>query len=67
MHNSPSSDSIGSGFSYNDRKITEKDSTSVKIKELTPDERMAEIARMLSGKITDVSLKHAGELLERSA
>ena len=28
---------------------------------------MAEIARMLSGKITDVSLKHAGELLERSA
>ena len=48
-------------------KSQTKDSTSVKIKELTPDERMAEIARMLSGKITDVSLKHAGELLERSA
>ncbi|MDP3260086.1 MAG: DNA repair protein RecN, partial [Thermodesulfovibrionales bacterium] len=48
-------------------KSQTKDSTSVKIKELTPDERMAEIARMLSGKITDVSLKHAVELLERSA
>jgi len=48
-------------------KSQKKDSTSVKIKELTPDERTAEIARMLSGKITDVSLKHAGELLERSA
>ncbi len=48
-------------------KSQTKDSTSVKIKELTPDERMAEIARMLSGKITDVSLKHAGELLEGSA
>ncbi|MDP2279220.1 MAG: DNA repair protein RecN, partial [Nitrospirota bacterium] len=48
-------------------KSQTKDSTSVKIKELTPDERMAEIARMLSGKITDVSLKHASELLERSA
>jgi len=47
-------------------KSQTKDSTSVKIKELTPDERIAEIARMLSGKITDVSLKHADELLERS-
>jgi DNA repair protein RecN (Recombination protein N) len=46
-------------------KSQKKDSTSVKIKELTPDERMAEIARMLSGKITEVSLKHAGELLDR--
>jgi len=46
-------------------KSQKKDSTSVRIKELTPDERTAEIARMLSGKITDVSLKHAGELLDR--
>jgi len=48
-------------------KYQKKDSTSVKIKELTSDERRTEIARMLSGKITAVSLKHAGELLERSA
>jgi DNA repair protein RecN (Recombination protein N) len=38
---------------------------SVEIKELTGKERRDEIARMLSGKITDISLKHAGELLER--
>ncbi|OIO32009.1 MAG: DNA repair protein RecN [Nitrospirae bacterium CG_4_10_14_3_um_filter_44_29] len=48
-------------------KYQKEGGTYVKIKELTSDERRAEIARMLSGKITDVSLKHAGELLERSA
>jgi DNA repair protein RecN (Recombination protein N) len=47
-------------------KYQKKDSTYVKIKELSPDERRAEIARMLSGKVTDVSLRHAGELLERN-
>lgn len=44
-------------------KLQKKDSVSVKIKELSKDERKTEIARMLSGKITEVSLKHAGELL----
>jgi len=48
-------------------KYQKKDRVHVKIKELSSDERKAEIARMLSGKITDVSLKHAGELLERNA
>ncbi len=48
-------------------KLQKKDSVSVKTKELSPDERKEEIARMLSGKITDVSLKHAGELLERKS
>jgi DNA repair protein RecN (Recombination protein N) len=38
----------------------------VEVKELTGKERQDEIARMLSGKITDASLKHAQELL-RSA
>jgi len=35
----------------------------VAVKELSGRERMDEIARMLSGKITDISLKHAQELL----
>lgn len=38
----------------------------VEVKELKDNERMKEIARMLGGTITDVSLKHAKELLERS-
>lgn len=45
---------------------TEQDNrVQVKVKELAGKERKDEIARMLSGKITDISLKHAGELLER--
>jgi DNA repair protein RecN (Recombination protein N) len=36
----------------------------VEVKELNGRERMDEIARMLSGRITEVSLKHAKELLE---
>lgn len=35
----------------------------VEVKELTGKERQDEVARMLSGKITDASLKHARELL----
>ncbi|MEW6001395.1 MAG: DNA repair protein RecN [Nitrospirota bacterium] len=35
----------------------------VEAKELAGKERLDEIARMLSGKITEVSLKHAGELI----
>ena len=37
---------------------------SVEVKELSGGERLHEIARMLSGKITDVSLRHAKELVE---
>jgi DNA repair protein RecN (Recombination protein N) len=36
----------------------------VEVKELKGRERLDEIARMLSGKITEVSLKHAKELIE---
>ena len=36
----------------------------VEVKELTGRERLNEVARMLSGKITEVSLKHAKELIE---
>jgi DNA repair protein RecN (Recombination protein N) len=39
----------------------------VEISELSGGERLHEIARMLSGKITEVSLKHAKELLESVA
>ncbi len=44
-------------------KYQKKDGVGVRVKELSADERRSEIARMLSGKITDTSLKHAGELL----
>jgi DNA repair protein RecN (Recombination protein N) len=37
----------------------------VEVKELSGKERQDEIARMLSGSITEISLRHAGELLER--
>jgi DNA repair protein RecN (Recombination protein N) len=36
----------------------------VEVKELTGKERLNEVARMLSGNITEVSLKHAKELIE---
>ncbi|MBI5102371.1 MAG: DNA repair protein RecN [Nitrospirae bacterium] len=36
---------------------------SVEVRELSGAERKNEIARMLSGNITDIALKHAGELL----
>lgn len=48
-------------------KIEKKDRKNrvyVEVKELYGKERQNEIARMLSGKITEISLKHAGELLE---
>lgn len=36
------------------------------VREVTGDERLAELARMLSGQDTEVALQHAAELLERS-
>lgn len=47
-------------------KIQKKNSVEVKVKSLTDMERQEEIARMLSGKITDASLRHARELLKES-
>lgn len=44
-------------------KLQKQDSVYVKVKELSSEEREQEIARMLSGKITDISLRHARELL----
>ncbi|MDA8215730.1 MAG: DNA repair protein RecN, partial [Nitrospiraceae bacterium] len=44
-------------------KVMGKDAVKVNIEPLTDNKRQDEIARMLSGKITDVSLKHARELL----
>jgi DNA repair protein RecN (Recombination protein N) len=38
----------------------------VEVKQLSGEERQGEIARMLSGKITDASLKHAKELLSNA-
>lgn len=39
----------------------------VEVKELSGSERLNEIARMLSGNITDISLRHAKELIESAA
>lgn len=44
-------------------KVNKDGRVSVEVKELSGDDRVNEIARMLSGRITDVSLKHAKELL----
>jgi DNA repair protein RecN (Recombination protein N) len=40
---------------------------NVEVKELLGEDRVAEVARMLSGKVTPVSLKHARELIEGAA
>jgi DNA repair protein RecN (Recombination protein N) len=40
-----------------------KEGVYVRLKELSPEEREEEIARMLSGKVTDISIRHARELL----
>ncbi len=45
-------------------KVMGKDAVKVSIEPLSGSKRQDEIARMLSGKITDVSLKHAKELLD---
>jgi DNA repair protein RecN (Recombination protein N) len=42
-----------------------KEGVYVTLKELSPGEREEEIARMLSGKVTDISRRHARELLAR--
>jgi DNA repair protein RecN (Recombination protein N) len=47
-------------------KARKNGSVYVKVKELSGRERHEEIARMLSGKLTDVSLRHAKELMERA-
>ncbi len=39
--------------------------TYTKVRELSPDERLRELARMLSGKVTPSSLENAKELMER--
>jgi DNA repair protein RecN (Recombination protein N) len=46
-------------------KKEKNDKVYVEVKELSGKERQDEIARMLSGTITDISLRHAEELLER--
>jgi len=57
--------------SYADRhlkieKKIKKDRTIVEIGKVEKDERTAEIARMLSGETSEVSLKHAKEILKKS-
>lgn len=47
-------------------KVTSKDSVKVCIEQLEGDMRLKELARMLSGTVTDASLKHANELLGTS-
>jgi len=40
--------------------------TVARVQRLAPEERIAELARLLSGTLTDTSLRHAEELLERA-
>jgi DNA repair protein RecN (Recombination protein N) len=46
-------------------ELSKKDGLWVSVRETSREEREEEIARMLSGKITDISLRHARELLGR--
>jgi DNA repair protein RecN (Recombination protein N) len=54
-------------FHMKTEKIQKEEKVAVEVKELSGSERLHEIARMLSGKITDVSLKHAKELIGSEA
>lgn len=45
-------------------KITGTDSVEVSVETLIGEKRQGELARMLSGTVSDSSLKHAGELLD---
>ena len=47
-------------------KGLKKERVSVNVKELTGKDRHEEIARMLSGSVTDTSLEHAREIINRS-
>jgi DNA repair protein RecN (Recombination protein N) len=47
-------------------KNIKKDRTFTEIRFIEKDERAAEVARMLGGNISDVSIKHAKELLKRA-
>jgi DNA repair protein RecN (Recombination protein N) len=46
-------------------KVTKGKRTSVQVERIDKEERVAEIARMLSGDISDVSLKHAREMIKK--
>lgn len=46
-------------------KKVNKDRTVVEVNMIDKNERKAEVARMLSGEASDVSLKHAGEMLRK--
>ncbi|MCX8026328.1 MAG: DNA repair protein RecN [Thermodesulfovibrionales bacterium] len=48
-------------------KLTDTQGVRVKISHLTDDERLFEIARMLSGSVTETSLMHAKEMLQSKA
>lgn len=52
---------------YRVEKVVEKGRTLTRVKRLKEEERVEEIARMMGGvKITDTTLQHAKELLERA-
>ena len=50
-------------FNYYISKEIENNKTNTKVKKLTADEKIEEVARIASGVITDISLKHAKELI----
>ncbi len=48
-------------------KVQQREGVCVRLKTLSSKEREEEIARMLGGKVTDISVRHARELLKQSA
>ena len=54
-------------YNYYIYKETEAQKTKTRVKKLTEEETIKEIARIASGKITEVSLSHAQELRKRNA
>lgn len=52
------------GKHFGIEKVSSGESTETHIRELSGEERLNELARMLSGKSTDISMRHASELLD---
>jgi len=63
LHHPPAPDAAMADHHLKVDKVSRKEGVCVKVNELSWEERVEEIARMLSGKVTEISLTHARELL----
>ena len=66
MYHPPATDSLEGRSHILVTKEEERDSVAVEVRLLNHAERVREIARMLSGSVTETSLRHAEELLQGS-